>query len=318
MITYVRYIVPVLLAIGCAGCGVAGQVPASTLLGVCTVITLVGLSQISRGQARMNNDQISQVFRTLDVGAAVHDRAGRIVEHNVAALDGVVSIDQQGLVLSMNPAAERLVGRTSDELVGKNIKIIMPEPYRSAHDGFLLRFIATGKKYVVGQSREVTVERPDGTLNPIELAVSEARLDNQVIFVGVLRNLSERKHAEQVLQELGSFQRGVLDAANFSIIGTDNNGTIPLFNATAERLLGWSAEEMVGRQTPAFIHVGEEVVARAQQLTKELGRPIEPGFEPFAGRVRDLGGVDEREWTCVRGGCSTFSVLLSITALVTK
>ena len=428
MIPYVRHVVPILLAIGCAGCGVAGQVPASTLLGVCMVISLVWLNRFSRSQMRMNNDQIGPVFRALDVGVAVQDRTGRIMEHNLAAtrilglsseqlhgrqsmdprwravhedgsdfpgqdhpamvtlrtgkavagvtmgvhrpdqglvwlsvnstpllnhdgdldgvavaftdvttlrqqkselrrseetqrailttaLDGIVSIDQQGLVLSMNPAAERLVGRTADELVGKNIKIIMPEPYRSAHDGFLLRFMATGEKHIIGQGREVTVERPDGTLIPVDLAVSEARLDNQVIFVGVLRNLSERKRAEQVLQELGSFQRGVLDAANFSIIGTDTNGIIQLFNATAERLLGWSAEEMVGRQTPAIIHVGEEIVARAQQLTKELGRPIEPGFEAFAGRVRDLGGVDEREWTYVRKNGSTLPVMLSITAL---
>ncbi|MDP6779031.1 MAG: PAS domain S-box protein, partial [Candidatus Latescibacteria bacterium] len=109
-------------------------------------------------------------------------------------------------------------------------------------------------------------------------------------------------------------QQAILDSANYTIISTDVDGTIRTFNAAAQRWLGYSAEEVVGRVTPAVIHDPDEVVRRAEALSEELGKPIEPGFEVFVAKAR-LGVPDENEWTYIRKDGSRFPVLLSVTAL---
>jgi PAS domain S-box-containing protein len=108
--------------------------------------------------------------------------------------------------------------------------------------------------------------------------------------------------------------QAILDSANFTIISTRPDGVIQRFNATAERWLGYRAEEVVGRQTPMIIHDRAEVEARARELSEELGEAIEPGFEVFVAKAR-RGIVEELEWTYVRKNGERFPVLLSITAL---
>ncbi|MFZ5496234.1 MAG: PAS domain S-box protein [Verrucomicrobiota bacterium] len=123
-----------------------------------------------------------------------------------------------------------------------------------------------------------------------------------------------RQTAEQSLRELSGLQQAVLDGTVHSVISTTPEGVITLFSRGAEKMLGYTAAEMIGRQTPEIIHVAAEVAARATELSQQLGRRIEPGFEAFVARAR-LGEVDEREWTYVRKDGSRLPVLLSITAL---
>ncbi|HEY1169801.1 MAG TPA: response regulator [Verrucomicrobiae bacterium] len=124
----------------------------------------------------------------------------------------------------------------------------------------------------------------------------------------------ERRRVEEELRRLGISQRAVLGSANYSVISTTMDGTITSFNAAAERMLGYAAEEVVGKVSPAIIHLEEEVVARAGELEKELGRKIEPGFDVFVAKAR-MGQTEEREWTYVRKDGSRFPVLLSVTAI---
>ncbi len=124
----------------------------------------------------------------------------------------------------------------------------------------------------------------------------------------------ERRRVEEEVRRLNIAQRAILSSANYSVISTTLEGTITTFNATAERMLGYRAEEMVGKVTPAVVHVKAEMEARAQELEEELGRRIEPGFESFVALAR-MGKTDEREWTYVRKDGSTFPVLLSVTAI---
>ncbi len=109
-------------------------------------------------------------------------------------------------------------------------------------------------------------------------------------------------------------QQAVLDGTAFSVIATTPEGRIELFNAGAERLLGYAAEELVGRVTPEILHVADEVATCASALSQELGRPIAPGFEVLA-TLAQIGRADEREWTYVRKDGSRLPVLLSVTAL---
>jgi PAS domain S-box-containing protein len=123
-----------------------------------------------------------------------------------------------------------------------------------------------------------------------------------------------RREAEEALHTTITLQNAILTGANYSIISSTPDGIIQLFNSAAERMLGYTAAELVGRQTPALFHDAAEVGARARELTLELGREVVPGFEAFVAKA-ELGQPDEREWTYIRKDGTRFPVLLSITAL---
>lgn len=115
-------------------------------------------------------------------------------------------------------------------------------------------------------------------------------------------------------QQLSAWQRAVLDSAGYSIISTDIDGIIATFNRKAEEMLGYSADEMIGKVTPAIIHDPQEIQKRARELTRELGETVAPGFEVFAKKAR-TGIVDEREWNYVHKDGSKVPVFLAVTAL---
>ena len=116
------------------------------------------------------------------------------------------------------------------------------------------------------------------------------------------------------INSLSAWQQAILDSSEYGIISTDTNGVIATFNRTSEILLGYTAEEMIGKQTPALIHDPAEVKEYAGLLSKELGRTIEPGFETFVAKPR-LGMIDNREWKYLRKDGSIFPVYLSVTAI---
>ncbi len=115
-------------------------------------------------------------------------------------------------------------------------------------------------------------------------------------------------------RELSMMQQAIFDGANYSIISTDIDGTIRSFNNAASRMLGYSPEELIGKQTPAIFHDPEEVARRAVSLSQELGETIEPGFDVFVEKAR-RGIAEELEWTHFRKDGSSIPVLLSVTAL---
>jgi two-component system, LuxR family, sensor kinase FixL len=118
--------------------------------------------------------------------------------------DAMIVIDEHGIIQSFSSAAERLFGFTAAELLGKNIKLLMPSPYRENHDGYLDRYLRTGERRIIGIGRVVVGERRDDSTFPMELAVGEMRSSNQRFFTGFLRDLTERQQTEARLQELQS------------------------------------------------------------------------------------------------------------------
>ena len=142
-----------------------------------------------------------------------------------------------------------------------------------------------------------------------------AALGRQVMRQLELRLTTRRE--QQLKEELsrkGTLQQTLLDSAASAIIATTVEGVITSFNHGAERLLGYEAAEVVGRETPAIFHDGAEVVARAQELSRELGRTIEPGFDVFVAKVL-AGESDTREWTYVRKDGSHLTVSLIVTVI---
>ncbi|HWF01247.1 MAG TPA: PAS domain S-box protein [Caulobacteraceae bacterium] len=116
--------------------------------------------------------------------------------------EAMVVIDEVGTMRSFSAAAERLFGSSSTEMVGRNVRVLMPEPYRSAHDSYLQRYLATGERRIIGQGRVVVGERADGSTFPMELCVGEMRTGGHPWFTGFVRDLTERQEAAARLQEL--------------------------------------------------------------------------------------------------------------------
>jgi len=119
-------------------------------------------------------------------------------------VDGIITIDERGSVASLNQAAERIFGYPPGEVLGQNIKMLMPEPYHSEHDGYLANYRATGVERVIGIGREVVGRRKDGRSFPMDLAVSEISHAGRRMFVGLVRDITERKRVEQMKSEFVS------------------------------------------------------------------------------------------------------------------
>ncbi len=137
-----------------------------------------------------------------------------------SAADSIIVIDDRGSIELLNAAAESLFGYAADEIVGKNIRYLMPEPYRSAHDGYLRRFLETGVSGVLGQRRELKALLKDGTSIPIELNASEVSIGSTRVFVGIVTDLRERRKTEELLRRaerlasIGTLAAGIAHEIN--------------------------------------------------------------------------------------------------------
>ena len=118
--------------------------------------------------------------------------------------EAMIVIDERGVMHSFSSAAERLFGYSADEVLGANIKMMMPSPYRENHDGYIERYLRTAEKRIIGTGRVVVGARKDGSVFPMELAVGEMKSDRTRFFTGFIRDLTERQEVEARLQELQS------------------------------------------------------------------------------------------------------------------
>lgn len=131
--------------------------------------------------------------------------------------DALIVIDEQGLITSFSKAAEGMFGYRETDVIGRNVKMLMPEPHQSAHDGYLERFLKTGEKRIIGIGRVVEAVRCDGSLFPIELSIGQARTDGHRAFTGFIRDLTTQIEAETQLQQI---QSELHHAARLNAVGT--------------------------------------------------------------------------------------------------
>jgi two-component system sensor kinase FixL len=171
---------------------------ASHLFGLST-FTVIGIGTAGLG-ARMLRARAEAATSTHDVLA----REAHLKSILDTVPDAMIVIDPNGIVQSFSSAAERLFKYSAAEVIGKNIKMLMPQPYRGAHDGYLKRYAATGERRIVGIGRVVVGERKGGSTFPMELSVGEMRSSDQTFFTGFIRDLTERQSTEARLQELQS------------------------------------------------------------------------------------------------------------------
>ncbi|MEG4959929.1 MULTISPECIES: PAS domain S-box protein [unclassified Microcoleus] len=231
------------------------------------------------------------------------------------ANDAIISVDRTQQITLFNQGAEKIFGYKTEEVLGQPLSLLLPEQFRNAHQQHIQQFAqSSGRAGRMRERGEIFGRRQDGTQFPAEASISRLEIGDETVFTVILRDISDRKQAEEELLQTTTLQKAFLDSANYTIISTAVDGTILTFNKAAERLLGYSAEEVVGKATPAIIHDKEEVVRRAQDLSVQMGISIEPGFETFVAKAR-LGDPDEYEWSYIRKDGSRFPLLLSVTAL---
>ena len=175
----------------------------------------------------------------------------RAIVHHV--VDGIITFDAPGTVQSFNLAAEQIFGYTAAEVIGRNVKILMPEPYHSEHDGYLARYSRTREARIIGFGREVTGLRKDGSVFPLDLAVSEMEFGRQPHFTGIVRNITERKRAEQALREREEHHRLLVDQiSDYAIIRLDTEGLIASWNSGAAHITGYEEDEILGKPSAQF------------------------------------------------------------------
>ncbi|PWU13082.1 MAG: histidine kinase [Verrucomicrobia bacterium] len=123
------------------------------------------------------------------------------------AVEGIITIDERGIIESFNAAAETIFGYPATEIIGRNVSALMPSPDRERHDGYLANYMRTGHARIIGIGREVVGRRKDGSLFPMDLSVSEVRLDDRRLFTGFVRDITERKRLEKEVLEISERER---------------------------------------------------------------------------------------------------------------
>ena len=228
------------------------------------------------------------------------------------AVDGVILIDAQGSVLMFNLACEKLFQYQAAEVIGQNVKILMPGHYRDAHDGYLENFHRTAERKIIGIGREVIGQRKDGSTFPMHLSVGEAKQEEGTsIFVGIVHDLTERERVERVLRESAARLGAVVDTAVDGVILIDAQGLIMKFNPACERLFKYRADEVTGQNVRMLmpspyrsehdgylrnyliIGIGREVVGQRKDgstfpMDLSVGEAKQDGESIFVGIIHDL------------------------------
>ncbi len=201
------------------------------------------------------------------------------------APDGIVTIDEMGCIVFVNPAIVEIFGFEAEMLVGQSMNMLIPAPYDQEHDGYLENYRRTQKRNILGQSREVMARRRDGTSFPIELSVSEIFEGPKRLFTGTIRDISVRREAEARMREDRDRLRQIFDSAVDGIIAIDESGTILDVNPAVERIFGFSSGELLGRgvtllMPPPF----------RDEHASYVGRYLETGEKRIIGIGREVHG----------------------------
>ena len=163
-----------------------------------------------------------------------------------SAIDAIISSDAEGNIRSWNSAAMALFGFTEAEVIGHPIDMIIPDRYKESHRQGIKRVSSGGPSHVIGKTAELAAIRKDGSEFPVELSLATWFLDDERYYTGIIRDISERKQAEQKF-------RSVTESAIDAIISADNIGNIISWNKAATRILGYSEEESVGQRLEMII-----------------------------------------------------------------
>ncbi|MDH5514468.1 MAG: PAS domain S-box protein [Gammaproteobacteria bacterium] len=169
------------------------------------------------------------------------------------AVDGFVTIDSHGIIDTINPAGARLFGYEAGELVGRNVSCLMPEPYSTEHDGYLHRYLETGEARIIGKGRRVTGQRKDGSTFPMNLSISEMFLDDRRMFVGLVRDITEKVQTEASAHRNEVMRSAIVDTNLDGIVTIDASSHIIEFSPVAEEIFGYQRKDVMGKSMTELI-----------------------------------------------------------------
>ncbi|MDR4471724.1 MAG: PAS domain S-box protein [Nitrospira sp.] len=185
---------------------------------------------------------------------ALHESEARFRSLVEAATDSIVLADAQGRIISWNPAASHLFGYTDDEVRGKPLSLLMPPRYRAAHERGLTRVGETGQSRLIGRLVELEGLRKDGTEFPLELSLAMWKTDDAIFYSGIIRDITQRRLAEDILDRLRHLHEVILTQAGEGIYGLDEKGRTTFVNPTAAQLLGYEPSELIEQPMHAVLH----------------------------------------------------------------
>ena len=213
------------------------------------------------------------------------------------AVDGMILIDARGVVLMFNPACETLFGYAVAEVIGQNVKMLMPTPYRQEHDAYIANYRRTGHRKIIGIGREVVGQRKDGTTFPMHLSVGEAKQSGETTFVGIIHDLTAQKSAERRVRELTA---ELVHTSRLSAMGQLSSALAHELNQPLTAIMNYSqaARDMLAAaETPVPPRIAELLekatgqAERAGQIIRRLRSYVEKGRVERA--AADLGQIVE-------------------------
>jgi PAS domain S-box-containing protein len=223
-----------------------------------------GIGQFLETLSQSQREHAADVMERVKVQGQVKNTEARLQAILDGVLDSIITIDASGIIVAVNPAVVKTFEYEAEELVGRNVKMLMPEPDRSSHDGHLARYQSTGTSRAIGVGRELEGLTKTGQVFPMELTITELSLDGQRLFVGLIRDVSERVRLEaaraQQAAELARqgdelvrsqhdleaqkvMLRSVLDSVTEGLVAADERGKLILWNPAAEKIVGLSAAD---------------------------------------------------------------------------
>jgi PAS domain S-box-containing protein len=207
------------------------------------------------------------------------------------ATDAIITMGPEGRVLTFNRAAERMFGYPAEAMIGRSIDPLIPEEYADRHRAGLRRYLETGESTVLGRTVELEGRRRNGETFPIELSLSVARAGGDLTFGATIRDIGERKRAEEALREQEARYRTLFEQSPDGIVAFDPETTLPIdFNGAAHRQLGYSREEFARLRIRDYeiLETEADTRARIERLLREGGEKFETRHRTKAGEIRDV------------------------------
>ncbi len=225
--------------------------------------------------------EVRDITERVRSAEALREREQRLRGIMDTVAEGIISIDDKGIIHSFNPAAEKIFGYRAGEVVGENVNILMPEPHRRKHDGYLRKYMRTGKARIIGVSgREQTGQLKDGSVFPLEISITELRHGRQRLFTGIIRGITERKRAEEELRrahddlearveertreltrEVAERRQAeeslrlagkVIDNLTEAVVIVDPDFKVTAVNPAFTQITGFTTREVIGKTPPFY------------------------------------------------------------------
>jgi two-component system sensor kinase FixL len=230
---------------------------------------LAGVAGIVMFMALVSAGMLVRLVRKLD------SERGRSSAILGSAMDAVVSMNDEGVITEFNPAAERMFAFNREEVIGKPLaETIVPPELADEHRKGLARYLETGENKVIGRLTQLEAMRSDRTIFPVELSISLIDLPGPPSFIGVIRDITERKRSEDTLRESESYKSALLESVAEAVVTTDSEGRVASINPAMEEFAGWSQSEVVGRPYidtyPLFDSSGELLSTDRRLLEKAI------------------------------------------------